>query len=80
MTHEYEGVRRVVYGGKKSEYHGATFVPVCPICGRFVKADDRMGFRGGTITEGSNATCHKCGRVEMLFEGFMGDDDATLGK
>ncbi len=69
MMHEYEGVRRVVYG--KGEYEGATFVPVCKFCGRFVKADAKVYFQGGTIRHGTNATCAKCGRVEMLFEGFV---------
>lgn len=66
---EYEGVRRVVYG--QGEYAGATFIPVCPACGRFVKADATMRFQGDTIANEPNATCNKCGRVKMLFEGFM---------
>ena len=70
MSHEYEGVRRVVYGAG-TEYEGATFVPVCPNCGRFVKADEGHSFHGTTIEPGPNATCKKCGRVEMLFEGFV---------
>jgi len=63
---EYEGVRRVAYEG------GATFVPVCPICGRFVKSDpviitnEKVG-----LIDKENATCKKCGRVEMPFEGFL---------
>lgn len=67
---DYEGVRRVVYGGD-SEYGGATFVPVCQNCGRFVKADQRKRFRGGTIVYEPDATCVRCGRVAMLFEGFV---------
>ena len=67
--HEYEGVRRVVYGW--GEYEGATFVPVCSKCGRFVKADAKMHFQMGTIAPGPNATCKSCGRTEMLFEGFV---------
>lgn len=67
--HEYEGVRRIVYG--KGEYAGATFVPVCPNCGRFVKADETVTMGGGTLRPGPTATCSHCGRVEMLFEGFM---------
>lgn len=61
-VYEYEGVKRVVYGGEEI---GATFVPVCPHCGRFVKADEvtRVG--------NPNATCSKCGRVTMPFEGFV---------
>ncbi len=67
---EYEGIQRVVYG-KGTEYDGATFCPVCPNCGRFVKADGVMHFRSQTIAPGPNATCAKCGRVEMPFEGFI---------
>ena len=67
---EYEGMRRIVYG------EGATFVPVCPQCGRFVKADDTIeiypeGNAEGLVVEGANATCSKCGRVGMLFEGYI---------
>jgi len=61
----YEGVRRVVYG------EGATFIPVCPKCRRFVKADARRIFKGEDIAHTPDATCVKCGRVEMPFEGFM---------
>jgi len=61
----YEGVRRVVFG------EGATFVPVCPKCGRFVKPDASKRFRGDGIVMEPDATCSKCGRVEMPFEGFV---------
>lgn len=63
-TNEYEGVRRVVYG------EGATFVPVCETCGRFVKADAKVLFDGRGQPLGAQATCSKCGRVSMLFEGY----------
>ena len=36
MFEEYEGDRRVVYG------EGLTFVPKCPNCGRYVKADESI--------------------------------------
>jgi hypothetical protein len=63
--YEYEGVRRVVY-------EGAQFIPVCPHCGRFVRADETITVReaDGGVVPGPNATCKKCGRVEMLFEGY----------
>ena len=67
--YEYENMRRVVYG---DEDHGdALFIPVCPNCGRFVKADKeiRISYRG--ITDDPNATCKKCGRVAMPCEGFV---------
>ena len=63
--YEYAGVRRVVYG------EGAMFVPVCPKCGRFVKADMRVYIKATGLAQGTTATCSKCGRVEMPFEGFV---------
>ena len=66
MEFEYEGVKRVVYDG------GATFVPVCEKCGRFVKADKAIEVSDiSGLKKQPNATCKKCGRVEMLFEGFF---------
>lgn len=56
---------RVVYG------EGATFVRVCPRCGRIVKADDALMTRGGSVTMEPNATCSRCGRVAMPFEGWV---------
>ena len=68
MSHEYEFVRRVVYG--EGEYEGATFIPVCYQCFRFVRPDTTMRFQNHTVARGPNAYCMKCGRTEMLFEGF----------
>ena len=63
----YEGVRRVCYGDD-----GATFVPVCVKCGRFVKADKTMVFQGPNRQPVEpNATCSRCGRTAMLWEGYM---------
>ncbi len=67
---EYENMRRVCY--KTSEDGDAVFVPVCEKCGRIVKADDSISVwvdRG--LKDQPNATCKKCGRVKMLFEGFF---------
>ena len=62
----YENFRRIVYGDE-----GATFVPVCSQCGRFVKADAKIEINGlGDINKKPNATCKKHGRVEMIFEGY----------
>jgi len=65
--YEYENVRRLTYGDE-----GASFVPVCVRCGRFVKADKTIKISDmfGLSLE-SNATCKKCGRTEMVFEGFV---------
>lgn len=65
MEFEYENTRRLQYE------NGATFVPVCENCNRFVKCDafiecnDSVGLK-----DQPNATCSKCGRTKMLFEGF----------
>ena len=64
MTHEYESVRRVAYGDW-------SFVPVCDQCGRFVKADKRLELVGELPTDKPNATCKRCGRVQMLCEGCV---------
>lgn len=62
---EYENMRRIQYEG------GATFVPVCEKCGRFVKADESVEVSEGTgLKEQPNCDCKKCGRSNMLFEGF----------
>ena len=63
MRGEYPNTMRVVYA------NGATFVPVCETCGRYVKADDMIPCSAGR--DEPNATCSKCGRTKMLFEGFM---------
>lgn len=59
----YENFRRIAYDGWQ-------FIPVCPNCGRFVKADDTIGVNGlGEYSPEPNATCSKCGRVNMPCEG-----------
>lgn len=60
---------RVMYGD-------ACFFRVCPECGRFVKADDRIVVYGPDGDEWidedvPNATCKKHGRVKMPFEGWI---------
>ncbi len=68
---EYEGFRRVVYGGGGRENDGAMFVPVCEKCGRFVKADKKIMFDGNGQPRGETATCKRCGRTTMPFEGYV---------
>ena len=66
----YENGPRVIYAC--AEAGDATFVRVCEKCGRFVVADDTVlinDVRG--LHPKVNATCSKCGRTRMLFEGFM---------
>ena len=63
----YENTKRVTYGDT-----GAQFIPVCPSCGRYVIADETMlGNDDGAVKLQPNATCKKCGRVEMPFEGYL---------
>ncbi len=64
--HPYENFRRVYYGGNENGEEGWCFVPVCPKCGRFVKADSECYVHHDEIP---NATCKKCGRVRMPDEG-----------
>ncbi len=63
---QYENVRRI-------SYDDALFVPVCMTCRRFVKADDTVRIRGDGHID-PNATCSKCGRTQMHFEGFHEQD------
>lgn len=63
--YSYENMKRIVFEG------GATFVPVCEKCGRFVKADESVEVNEITgLRDQPNADCRKCGRTKMLFEGF----------
>jgi len=62
----YEKTRRQNYEG------GAQFIPVCETCGRYVKADDTIKVNEITgLSPEPNATCKKCGRTKMIFEGFI---------
>lgn len=62
---------RVCYG--EGEHEGATFIRVCPKCGRFVKSDETVRLTtGGPPVEGRpNGTCKIHGRIEMPFEGYI---------
>ena len=65
-SYAYENTRRIVYG------EGATFVPVCAKCGRYVKADATIRVSEATGLLGEpNCTCKRCGRSHMLLEGFI---------
>lgn len=67
MDGEYQNTRRVVYGGDDDGDGGLVCIPVCPKCGRYVKADNICYVNDD---EKPNATCKKCGRVRMPDEGF----------
>ena len=61
--HTFENEPRLVYGDD-----GATFVRRCEKCCRFVKPDQTVFVND---TERDNATCAKCGRTKMIFEGYI---------
>lgn len=64
--YEYVNTRRVVYG------EGATFIPVCEKCGRYVKAPATVLIsEGNGLKDVPNAECSKCGPTKMIFEGFI---------
>jgi ribosomal protein L32 len=68
-VYEYENTRRIIYD------EDMVFVPKCEKCGRFVRADDCVYInRLGELANQPNATCSKCGRIKMIFEGFMDAD------
>ena len=64
----YEHTKRIVYGSEYNTDGEAWFLPRCPKCGRIVKADKECYVDDGTK---SNATCSKCGRIRMPFEGYF---------
>ena len=63
--HEYENIRRIQYED------GATFVPRCIKCGRFVKPDKTVFANDSGLKRAPNADCSLCGRTNMIFEGFI---------
>ncbi|PKN97982.1 MAG: hypothetical protein CVU42_13750 [Chloroflexi bacterium HGW-Chloroflexi-4] len=53
---------------------GPVFVRLCPVCGRFVKADDSVKCNiDGVPSKEPNATCKKHGRVRMDFYCWISD-------
>lgn len=66
----FENTRRVSYG-TDGEDECATFIPRCSKCSRFVKADESVKFDSNAQPVGDNATCSRCGRVQMIWEGYL---------
>lgn len=62
--YEYDKSPRIEYENRM------IFIRVCPKCGRFVKADKIIKVNYYDQPVGSNSTCSKCGRVEMVYEGI----------
>jgi hypothetical protein len=49
-----------------------TFVPVCEKCRQFVRPNKTILTNEITgLKDAPNASCKKCGRTKMLFEGFI---------
>jgi len=70
MINDYENMRRICYAD--DGYTGsATFIPVCSICGRFVKPNKSVQLTATGLADKPNAKCKKCGPAKMLFEGFF---------
>ena len=72
MYDEYENSPIVIYGHERDE--SPMFYRVCPKCGRFVKADDATQIPE-YLQDKPNATCKRCGRVQMPFAGWWEDYD-----
>ena len=62
----------VMYGEVDGCY--PVFYRVCPKCGRYVKADDASRIPE-YLGKDPNATCKKCGRVQMPFAAWLTEDD-----
>lgn len=60
----------VVY--EKVDGYNPVFYRVCPKCMRFVKADDRTQIPE-YLGKKPNATCSRCGRVQMDFCTWIGE-------
>jgi hypothetical protein len=53
-------------------YGDLSFHAICPKCGKPVKVDDSISIlSNGDYIKQPNATCFKCGRVEMPFDGEL---------
>ncbi|MBO5969212.1 MAG: hypothetical protein J6S14_12025 [Clostridia bacterium] len=65
----------VGYGPVDGDY--CVFYMVCPKCGRFVKADDSSKY-GEYLHDEPNATCKKCGRVQMPFCCWWNPEDDII--
>ena len=68
------------YGPYQTYDGGALYTRCCPTCGRIVEADESILINGldEVVDEGANATCRKCGRVQMEFLGWFEEARATI--
>lgn len=57
--------------GDSDGFDVLAFIRLCPNCGKFIKADDSVLVNGlEEVSKDPNATCSKCGRVTMIFDGW----------
>lgn len=70
---DYSEKTPITVYGKQGEDSFAYF-RVCPRCGRFVKSDDDCKMPAYQKSD-PNATCARCGRVQMPFLGWCIDED-----
>ena len=66
-----EGTPIIIYDSVEGYY--PSFYRVCPKCGRFVKSDDSTQIPQ-YLQDKPNATCKKCGRVQMPFCGWVDEE------
>lgn len=53
-------------------YGNLSFHAICQLCGEPVETDISIDIDAkGNFIKKPNATCHKCGRVEMPFDGTI---------
>lgn len=73
--YEFFNEKRIVVDVPDCETDGATFIRRCNICCRFVKVDETLSFKvhkpSGSLCPEPNATCSRCGRTTMIFEGYI---------
>ena len=73
-----ENVPTVTYGPCLDDGEYFSYYRICPKCGRFVKADHSSKLPTN-IGDETNATCKKCGRVQMLFAWWNEAEDVEDG-
>jgi hypothetical protein len=61
---EYTDVHRIQYGD------GATFIPICEKCRRFIKPPANIKFDHQGQPIGLYANCTNCGATTMPWEGY----------
>ena len=55
------------------------YIRICPICQRFVKADP-TSFIPEILRDEPNATCKRCGRVQMEFYDWLPEKEEDNAK